>query len=230
MGNLLTATLLDSYQWYLDCPPSWKQKATLELMSKIRRTDTFEPSEEIKRGMAFEDKICHSLDKEKPEFLAEWPEEERPLISTFYDKCKGGEQQRKTARDIEVDGMTFYLFGYIDIAFPKVKNLDIKTTSSYKGPDKYLKRHQHLIYMYNEETYVFEYLVAQFNEFKDGNGKLISSRLARVHNVPIISNAEEVEKRLRGKIRNFKHFLEQEHLMEDYLQLFCRGKGTPTGK
>ena len=230
MGNLLTATLLDSYQWYLDCPPSWKEKATLELMSKIRRTDVFKPSPEIARGMAFEDKVCHALDKDKPVFLAEWPDEERSMLSMFYDKCKGGEQQRKTARDITVDGMTFYLFGYIDIAFPGIKNIDIKTTSSYKGPDKYLKRHQHLVYMYNERTYLFEYLVAQFNEFKDANGQLISSRLAHVHNVSIMSSEEEVEKRLRGKITNFKRFLEKERLMDDYLQLFCRGKGTPTGK
>lgn len=238
-GNLLTATLLDAYQWYQDAPEiprkdnrsiTWKESAYKDLLDKIRRVGTFEPTPEIQRGMDFENKVCNNLALVREDFLALFDESCRTDMELFYDKCKGGEQQRPTSGEIEVDGMLFYLFGYIDIFFPSVKIQDIKTTGSYKGPEKYLGRHQHLIYMYCEKVYWFEYIVAAFREYKDSEGKIISSRLDKTHLVTIHSSEDEVVKRLTGRIRNFKRFLEKEDLMGEYLTLFCKGKGTPTGR
>lgn len=238
-GNLLTATLLDAYQWYQDAPDvprkddrsiTWKESAHKDLIAKIRRLSNFEPTPEIQRGMDFEDKVCKNLHMERKEFLDLFEENTRLELELFYDKCKGGEQQVATSGEIEVDGMLFYLFGYIDILFPKLKIQDIKTTGSYKGPEKYLSRHQHLIYMYCEKTYWFEYIVAAFKEYKDSEGRMLSSKLDKTHLVTIHSTEEEVNKRLRGRISNFKRFLEKEDLMGEYLTLFCKGKGTPTGR
>jgi len=210
-GNLMTATLLDSYQWVLDCPPSWSVRAEQDLRNKLRREDKFEPNEAVKRGMAFEDEICKKLHLSREEFLLPYADSIKPIIASFYDTCKGGEQQVKVTGNITVDGMDFFLFGYADVCFPH-KTIDIKTTGSYKDASKYISRAQHLIYMYCREVYEFEYAVADFS----------GSILEEFHNIPIHSNKEDTTFRLKGRILNFKKYLENNGLMDDYLNRFCK--------
>ena len=210
-GNLMTATLLDAYQWMLDAPPSWVERAKMDLINKIRREDKFEPNEAVKRGMAFEDEICKRLHLSREEFLQPYADDLKPIVSNFYDSCAGGQQQVKVTGEITVDGMDFFLFGYADIVFPAVIR-DIKTTGSYKGADKYLGRAQHLIYMHCLKTYQFTYEVADFS----------GSRLEEYHSIKIRDTPENVEFRLKGRIKNLKQYMENNNLMDDYLYKFCR--------
>ena len=125
MGNLMTASLLDAYKWYNDAPSgNWKQKATNDLIAKIRREDKFEPNEAVTRGMNFEKAICQKLHLDKTEFQKECGMRMRQDIGAdnvnleigkFWDTCHGGGQQAKVTGSIVVDGMEFYLFGFADV-------------------------------------------------------------------------------------------------------------------
>ena len=57
---LVTSSILDSFSWLSNCPPSWKEKALEEFGNSLKRIYT-PLSPAVKRGMDFEDRICRDL-------------------------------------------------------------------------------------------------------------------------------------------------------------------------
>lgn len=240
MGHLMTATLLGSYKWMEDAPASWAERAREDFYAKLRRQDKFEPTPEVQRGIEFERIICdrcNTMDEkqfmlamrdlyaEKIKADAAWEksssESKEALLTrilnvcnTLYHQCKGGQQQVKVGKDIEVGNEEFYLFGYIDVLQPTTI-LDIKTCTKYKE-SKYRDSIQHSIYQYCTGVKDFKYVVADYN------------RTAYPENCIIVDTSvnelEEAERRIKGRITNFVHFLKDNNLWDDYINIFCRGK------
>jgi hypothetical protein len=222
MGNLMTASLLDAYKWLQEAPAGkWQNKALEDLTAKIRREDTFEANDAIARGMAFEKAICSNLALDRKEFVAKCSmlmslkngtEHAEANAGKFWEVCHAGQQQVKVTGNITVDGMEFYLFGFADIAQPNI-TVDIKTTGNYKGPQSYTSKNQHLIYEYCRDVYDFCYIVADYE-----GGEFVE----HVHVIPIKDEKEQVLHKLKGRLQNFKHWMEDSKLMDDYLSKFCR--------
>lgn len=240
MGHLMTATLLGSYKWMEDAPASWAMRAREDFYAKLRRQDKFEPTPEVQRGIEFERIICdrcNTMDEEqfmlamrdlyaeKIKADAAWENASREskealltrilnVCNTLYHQCKGGQQQVKVGKDIEVGDEAFYLFGYIDVLQPTTI-LDIKTCTKYKE-SKYRDSIQHSIYQYCTGVKAFKYVVADYN------------RTAYPENCIIVDTSinelEDAERRIKGRITNLVHFLKDNNLWDDYINIFCRGK------
>lgn len=240
MGHLMTATLLGSYKWMEDAPASWAMRARDDFYAKLRRQDKFEPTPEVQRGIEFERIICdrcNTMDEEQfmlamrdlyvekikadPGLACAASESKEALLtrilnvcSTLYNQCKGGQQQVKVGKDIKVGDEEFYLFGYIDVLQPTTI-LDIKTCTKYKE-SKYRDSIQHSIYQYCTGIKDFKYVVADYD------------RTAYPENCIIVDTSinelEDAERRIKGRISNLVHFLKDNNLWEDYINIFCRGK------
>lgn len=240
MGHLMTATLLGSYKWMEDAPASWAERARDDFYAKLRRQDKFEPTPEVQRGIEFERIICdrcNTMDEEQfilamrdlyvekikadPGLACAASESKEALLtrilnvcSTLYNQCKGGQQQVKVGKDIKVGDEEFYLFGYIDVLQPTTI-LDIKTCTKYKE-SKYRDSIQHSIYQYCTGIKDFKYVVADYN------------RTAYPENCIIVDTSinelADAERRIKGRISNLVHFLKDNNLWEDYINIFCRGK------
>lgn len=240
MGHLMTATLLGSYKWMEDAPASWAMRAQEDFYAKLRRQDKFEPTPEVQRGIEFERIICercNTMDEEQfmlamrdlyvekikadPGLTYAASESKEALLTrilnvcnTLYNQCKGGQQQVKVGKDIKVGNEEFYLFGYIDVLQPTTI-LDIKTCTKYKE-SKYRDSIQHSIYQYCTGVKDFKYVVADYD------------RTAYPENCIIVDTSinelEDAERRIKGRITNLVHFLKDNNLWEDYINIFCRGK------
>lgn len=240
MGHLMTATLLGSYKWMEDAPASWAMRAREDFYAKLRRQDKFEPTPEVQRGIEFERIICdrcntvdeeqfmlamRDLYAEKIKADAAWENASREskealltrilnVCNTLYNQCKGGQQQVKVGKDIKVGDEEFYLFGYIDVLHPTTI-LDIKTCTKYTE-SKYRDSIQHSIYQYCTGIKDFKYVVADYNRTAYPENCIIVDAS--------INELEDAERRIKGRITNLVHFLKDNNLWDDYINIFCRGK------
>ena len=231
MGHLITATILSSYKWMQTAPVSWKDRATTDFMAKLKREDKFEPTPEITRGINFERLICDRCNTmEEDNFIRHvklqleddiinvdnaYLMQLEKLLRFFYIMCKGGEQQVKLTRDIEVEGEVFTLFGYADVVFPNRQILDLKTCTKYKE-EKYSSSVQHSIYQYCSGIKDFKYIVADFK------GTLLPQAYHIVD--ATCTDLTIVESVLRSRIKEMIHWLKANNLYEIYLTRFCKGR------
>lgn len=230
MGHLITATILSSYKWMQTAPVSWKDRATTDFMAKLKREDKFEPTPEITRGINFERLICDrcntmelepfirnvrlQMEEDLINVSDEYLQHLDKLAKFFYNKCRGGEQQVKLTRDIEVEGEVFTLFGYADIVFPNKLILDIKTCTKYKE-EKYTNSIQHSIYQYCSGIKNFQYIIADFK------GSVLPQQFHIVD--ATCTDLQIVENVLIARIKEMVHWLKANNLYSTYLTRFCKG-------
>jgi len=240
MSHLMTATLLSSFKWMEDAPASWAQRARDDFYAKLLRQDKFEPTPEVQRGIEFERIICDRCnDLEEADFMeamrnlyvekikadADYEfasiESKEALLtrilnvcSTLYSQCKGGKQQVKVSKDIEVGGESFCLFGYIDVLQPTTI-LDIKTCTKYKE-SKYRDSVQHSIYQLCTGIKDFKYVVADYSSTNYPQNCVIVDTS--------VNDIEEAERRIKGRISNLVKYLKDNNMWTDYINIFCRGK------
>jgi len=213
MSKLITTSILDSYDWYVNCPPNFKTDAFKQITDSLNRKP-WSPTPAILRGMAFEKKVCENLDEiSRVEFLARF-EGHTPKVGIFWDKCRGGHQQAKVSKTIDIDGISYYFYGKRDIAFAD-KTIDIKTTGDYKGPKNYLSKNQHNMYIACTEIEQFEYLIAEYDDVK---GVCVD-----VFEIPVTVKAEEALSKIVTKVREFINFIDtDDELKKAYNSTFCR--------
>lgn len=154
MSRLITPSLLGSIAWYKDCPTSWKEKATTDLHNTLARVwDGGSVATEL--GQRFEATV-YSVCRQTRDAGSEH-------FKWFVAECQGGVFQKKSKQLIVVDDAEYCLYGKLDVWFPDIIK-DIKTTSNYKGAQKYLSTFQHKQYCFTEGINKFRYLVAEFDE------------------------------------------------------------------
>lgn len=240
MGHLMTATLLSSFKWMEDAPASWAERAKDDFYAKVRRQDKFKPAPEAQRGIEFERIICDNCNvleeeafmlkmrdiyaekiKSDPDLEYTSIEGKEALLTriinvcnAMYHQCKGGQQQVKVGKDIEACGEQFYLFGYIDVLHPTTI-LDIKTCTKYKE-SKYRDSIQHSIYQYCTGLMDFKYIVVNY----DSGAYPFDMRVVDTS----ISDMADAERRIKGRITNLVHYLKDNNLWDDYVNIFSRGK------
>ena len=212
-GNLLvTATLLDSFEFAIGAPPSWRERAESGFISLIRREKKGSPAW-VSAGQGFEDavtRVCNRSES-REEALSFGSES----FSKVVDKCYGGIFRQKLSRIITVDEHNCFLFGYSDVEQPGL-TIDIKTCLKWKGPLKYLKKNQHKVYLYINGKPEFEYIVA---EWADDTTKTIKS----VNFVPYKNPGSAIlELELSGRIRCMIQYIQEQGLWLDYYQTFSK--------
>lgn len=213
MGKLITSSILDSYDWYIKCPPNFKQSALQQIVDALNRKP-WDPTPAILRGMAFEKKVCHELDDcSKEEFMSRFEGHSEKVVE-FWLKCRGGRQQAKVSKTINIDGIDYYLYGKRDIAFAD-KTIDIKTTGDYKGPINYITKNQHPMYIMCTGIEAFEYIIAEYDDVK--------GVCADVFNIDASMPVADAEEKIITKIREFITFLQtDEDLFKSYNTIFCK--------
>jgi hypothetical protein len=210
---LITPTILDSYEFAANAPHNWKVKAETGFLAKLRREKVDYPKW-VDKGLAFEDtiyRVCNAHRNDEP--VTQGSE----YFRRACNECLGGVFQSKLSKTITIDGQKVFLFGYSDVIhYPEGLIIDIKTTLKYKGPEKYLNGHQHLIYPYVTGLPNFKYLIAQWqDEYSD--------TIQAVHSVPYrVDDFEKLEKTLTEKVTNFFNYLRENNLWLDYYTIFSK--------
>lgn len=222
--NLITSSLLDSFDWLKNCPKSWQKKAMDDFIGMLRR-EKRPTSPECQRGIDFEDLVCKNCN-EMSEFdllnyFSDYYEEKGlsdekvddacRVTLEFANRCKGGKQQEKVMKDIVVDGKEYHLFGYADIIFPLKVIYDIKTTTHFKSDETYLKRSQHRIYSICTEIEDFGYLIADYEG---------SNAPQEFYDVYVKTDIDEDIKVISNRIRQLMKFIDLSGLRKDYEEIF----------
>lgn len=211
--KLITSSLIDSMNWCKIAPYSWKQIAFNDFCATVRREYRPTPPT-AQRGIDFEHLICSNCEN-KADLMQEaktlyGSNADIDVIMKMADKCRGGKQQEKVCKEIEVDGDVYFLFGYADVVFPD-KIIDIKTCGKYKGESYYKSRIQHHIYSVCLDIADFEYAVADFCN---------TGHPCLYHEIKIKNNLAESEGEIKRKIIELKDFLKINNLWNDYLSVF----------
>lgn len=197
MGLLLTPTLLDSVDWFHNCPQSWKESAYNGLKNTLSR-EPFKPNRAMKEGQKFEAYVYENANK---------PKEHQTGTEKFQQVCdhvRGYAYQKKTNRHIVVDGHEFYLFGKMDAYKPNVKIIDIKTTGNYRGRDSYLQKWQHVFYCFTENCKDFLYLIVEWNDAENNDYTIKDVHEIYYH----VDFPNELSAHVESGIRNFLKFLD----------------------
>lgn len=221
--NLITSSLLDSFDWLKNCPKSWHKKAMDDFIGMLRR-EKRPTSLECQRGIDFENLVCENCNNMSDDDLLNFYSDyyskkglsgkklENAYGVTFLiaNRCKGGEQQVKVMKDIVIDGKEYHLFGYADIILPHTI-YDIKTTKHFKDREVYLKRSQHRIYSICTGIEDFEYLVADYQG---------SNAPQEFYSVSAKTDIDEDIEVISNRIKELMKFIDLSGLRKDYEESF----------
>ncbi len=158
MSWLITSSIVGAVDWLKTCPPSWRDKALVDLTNQLSRVWVPEPEDKkagAGRGHKFEDAV-YAHARTASEGVAHTEH-----FLWFVSQCQGGVVQKKVKRYVTIDDAEYCLYGKIDVWFPDRID-DIKTTANYRGRDHYLRGFQHKLYCFITRIGHFRYLVAEF--------------------------------------------------------------------
>lgn len=226
---LITSSILDSFDWYMTAPVSWKQRAADDLKNQLFRIYTaLGPAQQ--RGVDFEKSIYPDLFMSREAFLRKHGE---LLALEIYDKCVKGEQQKVIKYSCKVDNIPYLFYCKLDIFFP-TNIIDIKTTEEFKGPAKYTGRNQHPLYIAASGVENFNYLVAVGHEeiirmatYDEHKNMLTPEKkkweVDSVVDVDASLARSDAMLIIEEKIRSFRSFLKQNKELEvAYTTIFSR--------
>jgi hypothetical protein len=218
MGKLITPSILNSFEWLRNCPPSWSAKALKDAKSALLRR--FTSTKATQQGIRFENEIYSALTNDA------MAESNDLIVDKFLEVCRAGDFQAKYTKDVIVDGVTYTLYGKLDVDLPKVV-LDLKTTKNYKQ-GKYLATPQHLIYCFLTGKKEFEYHVCEWRKGEDGEpledkeGNYIPG--AHFVEEYKVEDWGDVKRTIAQKIRAFRQSLKDYEMEDLYLDYFVKNK------
>lgn len=221
MKLAITPTLLGSFDWCLNAPSSWKERAFRDFAATIRR-EKKEYGIEAQKGVEFEDNVYAVCDAISAGSIQNT--QGTKLFQSVVEKCIGGRFQEwgQLYFDVEEIG-TFRAYGKLDVNFdvgserhPAGHIIDLKTTVNYKGEAKYLSGWQHLMYCLSKNVPTFEYLVAEWQ----AKGVF---KLAQIHSVQYtMTDKTAALEAIKGHTRKFIAFLKAHNLYDDYIYVYCK--------
>lgn len=213
---LITPTLLNSFEFALNAPPSWKDRAFSGLVAQIRREKKEYPAY-CQQGIKFEDTVYRECSKASAQGQKE--------VTSGTDKfqqvanlCLGGNFQKVYKKELYIPTHPpFMVYCKLDVDFPE-GIIDLKTTIKWKGDKKYLKGSQHTLYLWASGKTEFEYVVVEwFSE--------TVYQIKNIYRVPYtMKDSEVVEVQLKEKISTLIDFLHSEKLYDDYYFTFSKNK------
>jgi len=193
---LITASLLNSYQYYIQ--DEWKssEDSRADFLRTLSR-EKFEPNEAMQRGIDFENAICRVS-----EHLAKWKCEpdcipalefcNYQIIKELAEEVCYGLWQKSVKKEITVGNQEFLLYGRTDV-IKRDTIYDIKFTSNYEA-GKFVNSSQHRIYLYCSDLPKFQYLVSDGKEYW----------------IEDYHNHAGIEDELKGMISDFIGYLEND--------------------
>lgn len=160
MGRtLITQSLLASWAYTFDCHETQEQSAAESFLQTLNRIQS-DPTEAMLDGIAFEKEVYAEAGRQPRQKHPKW----EAGIRKVSDRLRGAQFQVKAQRELELDGMTFLVYGIMD-ALKAGVIYDVKFKS--KGFSRldlagdYLDSPQHPTYFYIEPgAYEFQYLVS----------------------------------------------------------------------
>lgn len=204
----MTASLLNAYDWYLNCPESWKERAIQSLHDNLVKG--FTANQATIRGNNYEDKVVKLLNEGYTLHSAE-------QILNIVNGLPT--QQWIKCLELEVPDIgTFQFRGKMDfVDRPRRIIYDLKTTKRFIDPQRYMDGKQHLIYSLAEGYEEFHYLVARF---EDDEGL----EPIEVQDIPVIIDLEHAKDVLVQSITGLVTFLREANMWEDYFTIFNSGR------
>jgi len=192
----MTISLLQSFDWYKECPPDWKAKAKQDLVGQLKK-QPFDNAA-VKRGQDYEDLICQALLTGQPVD----PELE----------CLRGMRQQAWLKGVTIKGFTFR--GKMDFDNESCI-IDLKTTKKY-SMRSYVSKKQHHIYCLSENKNLFSYKIALF---PDETGLEHS----KIHTIDLTLDLKKSELEMYAAVGEFENWLRAEGLWELYYDVFNGG-------
>ncbi len=212
---LVTATLMDSYDFAISAPPSWKTSAMNDFVGKIRRDKVDYPSW-VAKGQDFEDNIyavC-TYSKTKGEALSKGSKHFQHVVA----ECYGGTFQNKLQKKLTIGEDECFFFGYTDVDFPGTTK-DIKTCLKWKNAAKYLGKNQHKVYLWMNDKEKFEYVVVEWTDPDNSND------INSVHTIPYLNPGSDIlEMMIIAKTKEMFEFIRKQNLWNDYYYTFSKNK------
>lgn len=210
----ISPTLLDALDWYRNCPSSWKQRAFEGIVSRLQRKP-YETTKAAEKGLLFEDAVQKMAETGDIEITAPFMRQQ-----AFYDiaaelcgyKWQEWKEATMNIKDYGVVRMVGRLDAYCDDCI-----VDLKTTSSYKGENKYKKNWQHKFYCYWTGIPHFKYIVAEW-ENED------SLSIANVYHIDITQNVDDAKEDIYNGLRGFFAFLKTHNLWDDYVYTYSKNE------
>ncbi len=153
---LITPSLLNSWQYYINYEGDKENEVKVSFLADLNK-ERREPSEAMLKGIEFEN-LVHA-------FAENWTIPKLPddklLIDCAWEIAeivKGGAWQSKVYKDMIVDGISFFLYGKIDV-LKGACAYDIKFTGNYEI-GKFLNSAQHALYLECIDVPYFQYLAS----------------------------------------------------------------------
>lgn len=188
----ITASLLNSWSYQFYCEPEYVEKAQEDFLKTLQRIKE-PPNEYMLRGIEFEEQCYNGM----------YPE--------ISDKVKDGAFQAYHEKTLKVDGKDVIVLGYADAVKEGVV-YDIKRVSKY-DLQKYFHSYQHHVYLFLfDNSYKFQYLVAQ--GFSNDNLNYFVEEYTKADVLDV-----------KDIIAQFFDYLKQQKLFELYEQHWTIEKG-----
>lgn len=203
MALQLAPTLLDSYDWLVNCPDSWRDRAFDGLKSTLGRVwGGMTPA--MQAGIDFE-KLIYKY--------ANDPDFDRTGLSKhvqyFLNRVEGFTFQKTYTYKLNVDGVDYFFKCKLD-AWSKDEVVDIKTTGNFRGDSQYLSKWQHRVYPLATGIPKFAYVVAEWKDLTK------SKEILDVHEVPFnMVNRARTQEEVAEKVREFIDFLSYDKELEN---------------
>lgn len=208
MKYLITQSLLSSWLYLFNCTEDNSEQAREDFLASLRR-ETSEPSEEMLRGISFEDAVNAYLngDEEAPEAHAKQyskrggESEEAECVRKVAKIMRGGTYQLTAYKDKRIAGIDFVLMAKCDWVKAGVI-YDCKRVTHYE-PGKYYENAQHPMYMeVIDSAYAFKYIVC------DGSDVYTTDEYTRA----------DIPQPIEQIITQFVQYLKSENLLETYFR------------
>jgi hypothetical protein len=210
---LVTATLLDAFEFAVNAPPSWQVRADKGFISKIKREKATYPIW-VDAGMQFEDtvyRVCESSETKEQAL-----EHGSDMFKEVVAQCYGGSFQNKLSKNLQIGDNKAFFFGFTDVDFDD-KTIDLKTCIKWKNEAKYLNKAQHKLYLWMNGKPNFEYVVTEWADQE------LCNTIKSNH---IIKYTSPGTKALEGEIvrrtQAMFEYIHSEGLWEDYYFTFSK--------
>lgn len=159
MRYKITKTLLESWAYTFNCTEGYEEEAYADFLSTLNREPS-EPNEAMQNGLDFEDDVYRAARCDANIRNPKW----ESGIEQVARIIRGAQIQVPAGRELELDGVTYWVYGILD-ALKAGVIYDVKfLTKSMGGVDlygKYLHCSQHPAYFYIvPEAREFQYLVS----------------------------------------------------------------------
>jgi hypothetical protein len=157
MNYLITPSLLNSWQYYLNCREGYEDSAKESFINTLKRIKA-PTTEAQQKGIDFENYVKLATEGKKG-FITTENQQYADCIQEIADIVEGGAWQVKVYKDMIIDNFNFFLYGKVDVLKGNYA-YDIKYTGNYKEAGKFFDSYQHPFYLECLDVPHFAYLIS----------------------------------------------------------------------